>query len=180
MNHYIVSKAVINCRHTYLKLCLNRINIVHHKNKYYNYFSHNKVETYSSSTPTSSVSSLEKLYKKSLFIINNKQYQPINTVDNDVKLKMYALYKQIEDGPLNASSHSKPGFFDPIGRAKYEAWLSLGKLKLNFTYMNVCWIYVEHEDADTDDNNDEDEDVEDDNDDDDTAAEDTDDDDDDG
>lgn len=125
MNH-IVSKAVINCRHTYLKLCLNRISI-HHKNKYYNYFSHNKVETYSSSTPTSSVSSLEKLYKKSLFIINNKQYQPINPVDNDVKLKMYALYKQIEDGPLNASSHSKPGFFDPIGRAKYEAWLSLGK-----------------------------------------------------
>jgi acyl-CoA-binding protein len=137
MNH-IVSKAVINCRHTYLKLCLNRINIFHHKNKYYNYFSHNKVETYSSSTPTSSVSSLEKLYKKSLFIINNKQYQPINTVDNDVKLKMYALYKQIEDGPLNASSHSKPGFFDPIGRAKYEAWLSLGLLKLNCTYMNVC------------------------------------------
>lgn len=169
MNH-IVSKAVINCRHTYLKLCLNRINIFHHKNKYYNYYSNNKVKTYSSSTPTSSVSLLEKLYKKSLFIINNKQYQPINTVDNDIKLKMYALYKQIEDGPLNALSHSKPGFFDPIGRAKYEAWLSLGKLKLNFTYINVCWIYVEDDDdtADTDDDN---------NDDDNTAAEDTDDDD---
>lgn len=137
----IVSKSVINSRHIlYQKICFNHnhINIFHHKNRYYSYFSHCKTYSSISSQPPpsspsspSTLSPLEILYKKSLFIINNKQYQPINTVDNDTKLKMYALYKQIEDGPLNTSSHSKPGFFDPIGRAKYDVWLSLGKLKLH-------------------------------------------------
>lgn len=146
----IISKAVVNSSHTCLKICFNHIDIFHHNNKYYrcSYFNHNKTySSVSSSQPpplssqpiqsipsSSSLSPLEILYKKSLLIINNKQYQPINTVDNDIKLKMYALYKQIEDGPLNASTHSKPGFFDPIGRAKYDVWLSLGKFNLNRTY----------------------------------------------
>ena len=38
-------------------------------------------------------------------------------------LKLYALYKQGADGDV---SGDKPGFFDFVGTAKYEAW---GKLK---------------------------------------------------
>ncbi len=38
---------------------------------------------------------------------------------NDVKLKMYALYKQATDGDV---SGSRPGFTNPVGRAKYDAW----------------------------------------------------------
>jgi len=38
--------------------------------------------------------------------------------DNDVLLKLYGLYKQGADGP-------KPGFFDFVGSAKYEAWEKL-------------------------------------------------------
>ncbi len=43
--------------------------------------------------------------------------------DNDTLLKLYALYKQGAEGDV---SGPKPGFFDFVGTAKYEAW---GKLK---------------------------------------------------
>ena len=43
--------------------------------------------------------------------------------DNDTLLKLYALFKQGSDGDV---SGAKPGFFDFVGTAKYEAW---GKLK---------------------------------------------------
>jgi acyl-CoA-binding protein len=39
--------------------------------------------------------------------------------DNDVLLKLYALYKQGSEGDVNGP---KPGFFDFVGSAKYEAW----------------------------------------------------------
>ena len=43
--------------------------------------------------------------------------------DNDTLLRLYALYKQGSEGDV---SGDKPGFFDFVGTAKYEAW---GKLK---------------------------------------------------
>ena len=43
--------------------------------------------------------------------------------DNDTLLRLYALYKQGAEGDV---SGEKPGFFDFVGTAKYEAW---GKLK---------------------------------------------------
>lgn len=43
--------------------------------------------------------------------------------DNDTLLRLYALYKQGSEGDV---SGAKPGFFDFVGTAKYEAW---GKLK---------------------------------------------------
>ena len=42
--------------------------------------------------------------------------------DNDTLLKLYALYKQGAEGDV---SGSKPGFFDFVGTAKYEAWAKL-------------------------------------------------------
>jgi diazepam-binding inhibitor (GABA receptor modulator, acyl-CoA-binding protein) len=41
--------------------------------------------------------------------------------DNDM-LALYALYKQATEGDVTGS---KPGFFDFVARAKYEAWESL-------------------------------------------------------
>ncbi len=43
--------------------------------------------------------------------------------DNDTLLRLYALYKQGAEGDVKGE---KPGFFDFVGTAKYEAW---GKLK---------------------------------------------------
>ncbi len=42
--------------------------------------------------------------------------------DNDTLLRLYALYKQGAEGDVKGD---KPGFFDFVGTAKYEAW---GKL----------------------------------------------------
>ncbi len=42
--------------------------------------------------------------------------------DNDILLKLYALYKQGSEGDV---AGPKPGFFDFVGTAKYEAWAKL-------------------------------------------------------
>jgi acyl-CoA-binding protein len=42
--------------------------------------------------------------------------------DNDTLLKLYALYKQGSEGDV---SGERPGFFDFVGVAKYEAWEKL-------------------------------------------------------
>jgi diazepam-binding inhibitor (GABA receptor modulating acyl-CoA-binding protein) len=42
--------------------------------------------------------------------------------DNDVMLQLYGLYKQATRGDV---SGKRPGMFDMVGRAKYDAWSSL-------------------------------------------------------
>ena len=41
------------------------------------------------------------------------------TQANDVLLELYSLYKQASAGDV---SGDKPGMFDFVGKAKYEAW----------------------------------------------------------
>jgi diazepam-binding inhibitor (GABA receptor modulator, acyl-CoA-binding protein) len=38
---------------------------------------------------------------------------------NDTKLRLYALYKQATSGDVE---ERRPGFIDPVGRAKHDAW----------------------------------------------------------
>jgi diazepam-binding inhibitor (GABA receptor modulator, acyl-CoA-binding protein) len=38
---------------------------------------------------------------------------------NDVKLRLYALYKQATVGEVTGK---RPGFTNPVGRAKFDAW----------------------------------------------------------
>ena len=42
--------------------------------------------------------------------------------DNEAMLQLYSLYKQATTG--NASG-KRPGFTDPVGRAKFDAWSKL-------------------------------------------------------
>ena len=42
--------------------------------------------------------------------------------DNEDMLRLYALYKQGSEGDVKGP---KPGFFDFVGSAKYEAWEKL-------------------------------------------------------
>ncbi|MDX1625951.1 MAG: acyl-CoA-binding protein [Wenzhouxiangellaceae bacterium] len=42
--------------------------------------------------------------------------------DNETLLELYALYKQGSEGDVHGE---KPGFFDFVGVAKYEAWEKL-------------------------------------------------------
>jgi len=41
---------------------------------------------------------------------------------NEVKLRLYGLFKQATSGDV---SGSRPGFTNPVGRAKYDAWARL-------------------------------------------------------
>lgn len=41
---------------------------------------------------------------------------------NDVKLRLYALYKQATAGDV---AGKRPGMLDLVGRAKYDAWAKL-------------------------------------------------------
>ena len=41
---------------------------------------------------------------------------------NDTKLALYGLYKQATEGDV---SGKRPGFTNPVGRAKYDAWAAL-------------------------------------------------------
>jgi acyl-CoA-binding protein len=42
--------------------------------------------------------------------------------DNETLLRLYALYKQGSEGDVNGD---KPGFFDFVATAKYDAWTKL-------------------------------------------------------
>jgi acyl-CoA-binding protein len=48
--------------------------------------------------------------------------------DNDTLLKLYALYKQATDGDVCGP---KPGFFDFVNTAKYEAWSRLRGMRID-------------------------------------------------
>ena len=50
----------------------------------------------------------------------------VDRPDNDTMLRLYGLYKQGSDGDV---SGPKPGFFDFVGTAKYEAWEKLAGTK---------------------------------------------------
>jgi acyl-CoA-binding protein len=41
---------------------------------------------------------------------------------NEVKLELYALYKQAREGDVQGK---RPGFADLVGRAKFDAWARL-------------------------------------------------------
>lgn len=41
---------------------------------------------------------------------------------NDTKLRLYGLYKQATQGDV---AGKRPGFTNPVGRAKYDAWAAL-------------------------------------------------------
>jgi diazepam-binding inhibitor (GABA receptor modulating acyl-CoA-binding protein) len=42
--------------------------------------------------------------------------------DNETLLKLYALFKQATSGDVEGK---RPGFTDPVGRAKYDAWAGI-------------------------------------------------------
>lgn len=64
------------------------------------------------------MSDLEQEFEKASARVKELEQRP----DNDTLLKLYALYKQGAEGDV---SGERPGFFDFVGVAKYEAWEKL-------------------------------------------------------
>ena len=42
--------------------------------------------------------------------------------DNEMMLRLYAFFKQAKSGDVTGN---RPGIFDMVGRAKYDAWAGL-------------------------------------------------------
>jgi acyl-CoA-binding protein len=64
------------------------------------------------------MSDLQKLFEQATKDVKGLSERP----DNETLLRLYALYKQGADGDVHGD---KPGFFDFVGTAKYEAWAKL-------------------------------------------------------
>jgi acyl-CoA-binding protein len=67
---------------------------------------------------SAAMSDLKKLFEKAAKDVMSLSERP----DNDTMLRLYALYKQGSEGDIKGP---KPGFFDFVGSAKYEAWEKL-------------------------------------------------------
>ncbi len=61
------------------------------------------------------MSDLSKKFEEAAAAVKKLKEDP----GNDVKLQLYALYKQGAEGDVQGK---RPGFTDMIGRAKYDAW----------------------------------------------------------
>ncbi|CAO0822236.1 Acyl-CoA-binding protein [Desulfarculales bacterium] len=64
------------------------------------------------------MSELTDLFEKASLEVRTLPSKP----DNDTLLKLYALYKQGAEGDVNGS---RPGGFDFVGNAKFDAWVEL-------------------------------------------------------
>ncbi|KAI9320149.1 acyl CoA binding protein-domain-containing protein [Dichotomocladium elegans] len=65
---------------------------------------------------------VQKRFNKALYIVQrlspSSSFQP----SKEQKLELYALYKQAASGNINTQ---RPGIFDVVGRAKWDAWKKL-------------------------------------------------------
>jgi acyl-CoA-binding protein len=64
------------------------------------------------------MSDLKKRFEKAAKDVTKAKTDP----GNDLKLRLYANFKQATDGDVTGD---KPGFTDFVGRAKYDAWAKL-------------------------------------------------------
>ncbi len=64
------------------------------------------------------MSDLKEQFENAAVAVNSLETRP----DDQTMLNLYALYKQGSTGDVEGS---KPGFFDFVGVAKYEAWEKL-------------------------------------------------------
>ncbi len=64
------------------------------------------------------MSDLQKQFEAAAAAVTKAKKDP----GNDLKLRLYAHYKQATDGDV---AGEKPGFAEFVNRAKYEAWAKL-------------------------------------------------------
>lgn len=64
------------------------------------------------------MSDLQAAFQKAMADSKNLSDRP----DNATLLKIYALYKQ---GSAGDNTEPKPGFSDPVARAKWDAWTKI-------------------------------------------------------
>ncbi|KAM6951103.1 acyl-CoA-binding domain-containing protein 4 [Aplochiton taeniatus] len=67
----------------------------------------------------------QKRFQAAVDVIHNLPKNGSYSPSYDVMLRFYSLYKQAVCGPCKVS---RPGFWDPVGRYKWDAWSRLGEM----------------------------------------------------
>ncbi|KAI8378819.1 acyl CoA binding protein-domain-containing protein [Choanephora cucurbitarum] len=76
-------------------------------------------------------------YNKALYIVQNLPASSHIQPTKEQKLQLYALYKQASQGDVDSQ---RPGIFDIVGRAKWDAWKKLqGMSEMEAKY---CYVQV--------------------------------------
>ncbi|KAI9303168.1 acyl CoA binding protein-domain-containing protein [Cunninghamella echinulata] len=65
---------------------------------------------------------INQRYNKALNIVQNLPASSSFQPSRDQKLELYSLYKQVSHGNIDTQ---RPGIFDVVGRAKWDAWKKL-------------------------------------------------------
>ncbi|XP_048755262.1 enoyl-CoA delta isomerase 2-like [Ostrea edulis] len=81
----------------------------------------NLIQTRAFQVSLQAMGAYDSEFEKAKTQLNSLQDDP----GNDVKLKIYALFKQATVGKCNAK---KPGMMDFVGKAKWDAWNGLGDI----------------------------------------------------
>uniref|UniRef100_A0AAV2LIU6 ACB domain-containing protein n=1 Tax=Knipowitschia caucasica TaxID=637954 RepID=A0AAV2LIU6_KNICA len=68
----------------------------------------------------------ERRFQAAVDVIHNLPKNGSYRPSYEVMLRFYSLYKQAVCGPCEVS---RPGFWDPVGRYKWDAWRKLGEMK---------------------------------------------------
>lgn len=96
----------------------------------------------------------EERFHAAVEIIKNLPKSGTFHPSNDLKLKFYSYYKQATEGPCEIP---KPGFWDIINRAKWDAWKGLGNMSKEEAmqhyvdeFFKICLQVVESTPHDTD------------------------------
>ncbi|KAI9468995.1 MAG: acyl CoA binding protein-domain-containing protein [Benjaminiella poitrasii] len=75
-------------------------------------------------------------YNKALYYVQHLPASSSFQPTKNQKLELYALYKQVSEGNINTQ---RPGLFDVVGRAKWDAWKKLEGL----SQLEARHLYVE-------------------------------------
>lgn len=86
------------------------------------------------------VSNTEEKFRAAVEIIKNLPKSGPIKPSNEVKLKFYSYYKQATEGPCELP---KPGFWDIVNRAKWDAWNKLENMSKEEAMKNYVDEFVE-------------------------------------
>ena len=72
---------------------------------------------------------------EALFAAAQAAVKTLSSLDNRNKLRLYAHYKQAKEGPVKGS---RPGVFEQVARAKWDAWSTLQNMSKHDAMREYC------------------------------------------
>ncbi|CAL1293867.1 unnamed protein product [Larinioides sclopetarius] len=85
------------------------------------------------------MASVEEKFKAAVEIIKSLPKSGSIQPSNDTKLKFYSYFKQATEGPCELP---KPGFWDVVNRAKWDAWNKLGDMSKEEAMQNYVQEFI--------------------------------------